>query len=88
MVIFDLNARPFQIAVVVERLQPPQKLLRTAAQERRDLRGTEKTMPVDKPDDVMVALGEFDGNDRGSAFEAWKTGHRVTMRQAEEITKA
>jgi hypothetical protein len=52
------------------------------------LRGTKKTMPVDEPDDLLVALREPHGDNRGSAFEAGKAGcHRATLPEMRETTK-
>jgi hypothetical protein len=56
--------------VVKEQLQPPNNLLLAAAQKRDDLVGTQKTMPVDEPDEVSVAFRQLDGSNRGNAFEA------------------
>lgn len=35
--------------------------------------GTEKTVPVDKPEDVTVAVGKCDGGNRRRALEPGKT---------------
>ncbi len=80
VVIVELGAWPFQIPMAVEELQPPGYLLRAAAKQGNDLMRTEKTMPVDEPDDVPVALRESHGNVRRSAFETGKAGcHRATL---------
>jgi hypothetical protein len=88
VVVVNLCARAFQKAVVVKQFQSPQKMLPTAAQERHDLRRTEKTVPVNEPDDLTVPLRELHGSNRGSAFEAGKTGcHRATLTETEETKK-
>ena len=88
MVILELGARPFQIPVVVEKLQPSGYLLRAAIKKGDDLMGAQKTMPVDEPDDVPVAFRESHGNDRRSALEAWKAGcHRATLPKMRETKK-
>jgi hypothetical protein len=68
-----------------EQLQPSYNLLLAAAHERHDLAGTEKTMPVDEPHDVEVALRQLDGGNRGNTFKTGKSGHSTTMRAMEEI---
>lgn len=80
MVIVNLAAGAFQISVVIQQFQPPQKLLLAAAQKRHNLRRTEKTMPVNEADDLTVTPGELHGCNRGSAFEARKAGcHPATV---------
>ena len=68
-----------------EQLQPPYDLLLAAAHERYDLIGTEKTMPVNEPDDVAVALSQLDRRNRGNALEAGKSGHPATMAEIQKI---
>jgi hypothetical protein len=55
-----------------KQLQTPHDLLWAVTQKRGDLVGTEKTMPVNKPDDVVVASRQLDGRDRENAFKAGK----------------
>jgi hypothetical protein len=74
MVVVELCSWPFQIAMVVKQLQPPQELLGAVADKGNDLGGTEKTMAVNLPDDFVVALCELHGSNRGITFEAGKTG--------------
>lgn len=74
VVIVELGAGPFQKAVVVKQLQAPEKLLRTRSRERDDLGRTQKTVPVDQPDDDAVALGQLNGRNRTGACEPGKAG--------------
>jgi len=83
----DLGTRTFKVAVVVEQLQPPDDLLRAAANKGDDLMRTQKTMPVDKPDDGTVAFGQLN---RGNRVNAPKTGwlflfHSATMAGMREV---
>ena len=66
---------------MVEALQPPQDLLRTAADEINDMGGTKKTMPENLADDFPVAPGQLDRRDRRDTFEAGKTdrSHRFIL---------
>jgi hypothetical protein len=43
--------------------------------------GTEKTVPVDEPEEVAVALRQLNGRNRGNAFETGKAFvvHSATM---------
>ena len=90
MVVFELGAGSFQISVVVEEMQSSKKGLRTAAYERNDLLGTEKTMPANEPEDVEVAFGELHGSNFGGAVEAWEPGgfHLSTIRERRRGKKA
>jgi len=67
----DLGAGSLQVSVVVEQFQPPQNLLLAAAHERNNVLGTEKTVPVNEPDDLAVALLKLHG---GNFCGAFKTG--------------
>jgi hypothetical protein len=59
-------------------------LLGTVADQGDDLVGTEKTMPVNKPDDLAVALHKPHVGYCWGAFEAGKAGlHRSTL--AEQV---
>ncbi|MGA3266511.1 MAG: hypothetical protein ABSE16_06795 [Verrucomicrobiota bacterium] len=88
MICVNLGAWPFQKAVVVKQFQPPQKMLWSAAKQGDDLMRTEKTMPVNEPDDLEVALRQSHGGDRGSAFEAGKVGcHRPTLPEMQKAKK-
>jgi hypothetical protein len=78
-VVSKLGWRTREIAVMEQQLQPADDLLRTTAHQCHDLIGTQKTVPVNLPDDVMVAAGQFDRGNCGSAFEAGKTGHSATL---------
>jgi hypothetical protein len=59
---------------VVEQFQTSGQLLWTTAKQCDDLEGTEKTMPVNEPDDVTVAFRELYGGNGGRTFEARKAG--------------
>jgi integrase/recombinase XerD len=65
----DLSAGAFQISGVIQQLQPPHRLLLTALHEGSYLLGTEKTMPMNKPDDRSVALLQRKGRNCGNTFE-------------------
>jgi hypothetical protein len=56
-----------------QQLEPPQNLLLAAANQRHDLVGTQKTVPVDKPDDLAVARSKLHWGNDGGAGEAWKS---------------
>ena len=88
--VVELSARTLQIRMVIQQLQSSQNLLGTAANESHDLRGTEKTMPVHKPDDFAVALRQFHGSDLSRTFEAGKTWrlHRSTVSESERAKKS
>jgi hypothetical protein len=76
----DLGAGTLKVTVVIQKLQTSDKLLRAATHEGDDLIGTEKTMPVDEPDDLMVAFRQLNGCNRQNALKAGKPwGHFVTM---------
>lgn len=55
--------------MVKKQVQPTHDLLFAAAKQCADLMGTEKTMPIDEPDDLAVALGKLNRCNRKSAFE-------------------
>jgi|GEM_PF-6073861 len=55
--------------MMIEELQPPQDLLRTAAHEINDLGGTKKTMPVHLAYDVPVATGQWIGEISGTRLK-------------------
>ena len=57
VVIVELSAWAFQETVVVEQLQPPQKVLRTVADEGKNVGRTEKTMPMNQINHFTVARG-------------------------------
>jgi hypothetical protein len=60
-------------------LQPPGQLLRAAANQGDDLVGTQKPVPVDEPEYVVVALRQQDRRNRGHTFETGKAGHSASM---------
>lgn len=74
VIVVELGTGPLQVTVVVEQLQSPQNLLRAAPDKGRDLTGTKKTMPMNLPDDVVIAFGQLQPANRGNAFETWQTG--------------
>lgn len=89
VVIVELGAWPFQIPMAVKELQAAGYLLRAAAKQGHDLMRTKKTMPVNEPEDVTVALRESHGDDCGSALESGKAGcHPATLPGLRETKKA
>jgi hypothetical protein len=60
-------------------LQPAGQLLRAAANQGDDLVGTQKPVPVNEPENVVVALRQLNGRNRGHALETGKAGHPVRM---------
>lgn len=56
-VVLDLGARTFEVSVMKQQLQSPDNLLLAATKQGDDLMGTQKTMPVDEPDEVTVTIG-------------------------------
>ena len=74
-VVLKLGTRAFQVAVMKQPLQPAGQILRTTANQGDDLMRTQKPMPVDEPDDFVVALRQPDGRDFGDALKAWQSGH-------------
>ena len=70
-VVLKLGARPFQIAVMKESLQPAGHLLGAAANQGDDLVGTQKPVPVNEPDNFVVAHRQLDGCNRGNTLKAW-----------------
>jgi hypothetical protein len=90
VIIVELSAGPFQKAMVVKQFQSPQKLLLAAAKKGKDLRRTQKAMPVNQADDLAVALGKLHRSNRGGAFEPGKAGklHPSMMLIPEEARKA
>jgi hypothetical protein len=62
--------------MMVKQLQSAQELLCASWDKRDDMRGAQKTMPMNKPDDLAITLGQLDGFDLGSALESGKTAKR------------
>jgi hypothetical protein len=54
--VFELGAGTFQVSAVIEEMQTAEKLLGIVTNESNNLVGTEKAVPVDKPDDLVVAI--------------------------------
>ncbi len=82
-VVLELGAGTFQVSVVVEQFQPPQKLLRTAGKQSEDVVGTEKTMPVDEPDDLVVTIRQLQRRNCWNTIETGKAGfHRAILNDA------
>jgi len=90
VVVVDLGTWAFQEAVVEKQFQSAEKLLRTSANEGDNLARTEKTMPVNKPDDFAVTLGQLHWGNFGCAFETGKAGrfHRFTLLEIGQTEKA
>jgi len=76
--------------MVVEQLQSPQELLRAVPDESDDMGGTQKSVPVDKPDDFTVTLRQSDGGSCGGAFKTGKAGrfHSPTISENGKGEKA
>src|SRR2546425_419761 len=55
LVKIDLGAWTLQIPVVIEQLQSTQNLLSAAADEGHNVGGTQKTVPVNEPDDMTIS---------------------------------
>jgi hypothetical protein len=60
-------------------LQPAGQILCAPANQSKDLMGTQKPVPVDEPENVMVALRQLNGRNRGHALESGKAGHSASM---------
>src|SRR5882724_2053070 len=84
--VIDLRTRALQIPVVIEQLQSAQDLLRAAADEGHDMRGAQKPVPVNEPDNLSIAGRQLYRTDGGGAFEAGNAGrfHRFTIRETEQ----
>jgi hypothetical protein len=59
---------------MIQQLQTPPNLLGIVIDERRNVGRTQKTMPVDQPDEVAVTFGQLNGGNRTGSFEAGETG--------------
>lgn len=89
VIVVELGTGALKVAVVVEQLEPPQKLLRTPAHECDEMGGTQKPVPVNQPDYLTVALRQLDWENSGGAFEAGKAGrfHPPTISERKEAKK-
>jgi hypothetical protein len=69
-------------------LQPAGQILCATAEQDDDLTGTQKPVPVNEPDDFLVALNQPDGRNRGNTLKARKAGHQASMKatSADETT--
>ena len=68
-----------------EQLQAAHNPLLAAADEGRNLVGTEKTMPVNEPDDPPVAFPKPQGSSNGDASETGKSFlHRAILADAKQ----
>jgi hypothetical protein len=47
--------------------------------------GTQKTMPVDEPDNIVVTPRQSDGRSYGDALETWQSGHSASMTVTRKI---
>ena len=72
MVVVNLGTGALQEAVVVEQVQTADEVLWTAACERHDMRGAQKAVLANQPDDLAVTLRESHGGNLGSARETGK----------------
>ena len=61
--------------------------MRTATNQGDDLVGTQKSVPVDEPDDFLVAFRQLDWRNFGNATKAWKSGHFSTMSETRKMVK-
>jgi hypothetical protein len=69
--------------VVKEQLKSSHNLLLAAADERHDLIGTEKPMPVNDPDNLPVTFTQPQGSSDENAFETGKSFlHRAILAYA------
>ena len=57
---------------MIKELKASQDLLFASIQQSDNLMGTEKTMPVNKPDDLAIAFGKLNGSNRRITVEAGK----------------
>jgi hypothetical protein len=71
-VTLDLGAWALKEAMVVEQLEPPQKVLGMVGEQRRDLGGTQKSMPVNQTNNLPVTVRDLDWRDFFSSFETRK----------------
>ena len=62
-------------------LQSPAQILGAAANQGDDLVGTQKPVPVDKPDDFMVAFRQLDWRNPSDTLKARKSGHPTSMNE-------
>jgi len=60
-------------------LHPAGQLLWATANQGDDLVGTQKPVPVDEPENFVVARRQLDGRNRGHALESGKAGHPARM---------
>src|SRR5450756_2567423 len=64
-----------QDAEVKQSLQPAGQILCAAANQGDDLVGTQKPVPVDEPENVVVTCRQPYARNRGHALESGKAGH-------------
>jgi hypothetical protein len=57
---------------MIEQLQSPQKVRRAVTDYLNDLRGPEKAMSANEPDDFSLALGQLHGSNNTGAIERRK----------------
>ena len=55
MVVVELSTRSLQVAVVIQQVQPPQKLLSAAANELHEPFGTDEAMLGDMAENIDVS---------------------------------
>jgi hypothetical protein len=60
-------------------LQTAGQLLRAAANQSDNLVGTQKPVPLNEPNDLVVAFRQFDWRNFGNALKARKSGHPASM---------
>lgn len=59
--------------------QPTGQILCAAAKQGDDLVGTQKTVPVNQPEDLMVTLRQLDWRNRGHTLKMQQSGQPTTV---------
>jgi hypothetical protein len=77
VIIIDLAARSFDVAVMEKQVEPTQCLLSASTDQGENLRGTQKAVPVDLPDNVAIPVRQLNRWNFPRTLEAWPTslGH-------------
>jgi hypothetical protein len=61
-------------------LQPAGQILCATANQGDDLLGTQKTVPVDEPNDIVVTLRQPDRRNRGDTLKTRESRHPASMK--------
>jgi hypothetical protein len=64
---------------VIQQLQAAQYLLRTSTNEGNNLIGTQKTVPMNEPDDLLVAFNKLYGDNWGNTIKAGKAKRHLAI---------